>query len=159
MAGSADLDTDILVDDLVATVDELRALPNELGIRQFRLYTVVRTWSGDEPGAGDFSEAETEIVPRPLVEAFRRTDRLEPCGLDEADVVKVSEVSLSYTEDEIAGAGLERNQQWLVRVKDGYGQGARTRDFVLEGSPWPDRLKTIGWTFNLRRASDAEAVR
>ena len=113
---------------------------------------------GDDRGAGDFAEVETEFTPQPLVEAFRRVDRLEPCGLDEADVVRVSELSLTYTEAEIAGANLLGTQEWVIRLKDAYGQGIRTRDFVLEGSPWPDRVKTIGWTFNLRRASDAEAV-
>jgi hypothetical protein len=148
-----------LIDDLVTTVDELRGELNaDLGTRQYRVFTVRRTWDGGERGAGDFTEVETEITPQPLVEAFRRADRLEPSGLDEADVVKVSEVSLTYTEAELAGAGLTGSQEWVIRLKDAHGQGIRTRDFVLEGSPWPDRVKTLGWMMNLRRASDAEAV-
>lgn len=158
MGGSADLGTNLL-DELVHCVDSIRAeVAADVGTRQYRVFTVVRTWSGDERGDGTFSDVEEELTPPPMVEAFRRTDRLEPSGLDEADVVKVSLVSLTYTEAELAGGGLGKTQQWLVRLKDAHGQGIRTRDFVLEGSPWADRAKTLGWTFNLRRASDAEAV-
>lgn len=158
MPGTAVLG-DNLIDDLIETIDELRAeLPPDLGQRQYRVYTVLRTWQGDEVGAGVFAEVETELTPPPIVESLRGQDRLEPAGLDEADVIRLSEVSLSYTEAELAGAALERNQQWLIRLRDRHGQETRARDFVLAGSPWPDRLKTIGWIVNLRRASDAEVV-
>jgi hypothetical protein len=159
MPGSALLDPQNLVDDLLSVIDDVRGdLHPALGVRQFRVFTVLRTWSGEERGDGTFNEVETELTPQPLVEAFKRVDRLEPSGLDEADVVRVSELSLTYTEAEITGPGRQRTEEWLIRIKDAYGQGIRVRDFVLEGSPWPDRTKTIGWTFNLQRASDAEAL-
>lgn len=157
MPGSATLDPTVLVDDLLSVIDDIRGdLHPALGVRQFRLFTVLRTWSGEERGDGTFTEVETELTPQPLIEAFKRVDRLYPSGLDEADVVRVSELSLTYTEAQIAGGTLLGTQEWLIRIKDAYGQGIRARDYVLEGSPWPDRLKTIGWTFNLQRASDAQ---
>jgi hypothetical protein len=159
MPGSAVLDPDVLVDDLMETIDELRReIPVELGARQYRAYLVLRQWTGSERGEGSFTDAETEITPPPLVESLKGTDRLYSAGLDEADVVRLKEISFSYTEAELTGPELDRNQQWLVRLKDAYGQQIRTRDFVLQGSPWPDRIKDIGWTVNLVRAPDVVEV-
>ena len=157
MPGTATLGANLL-DELVPDIDDIRGeIHPEVGVRQYRVFTVLRSWSGDDRGAGTFTEVESEITPQPLVESLRGTDRLMSAGLDEADVVRLKEISLMYTEAELAGADLEVNQEWVIRLKDAYGQAIRTRDFVLEGSPWPDRVKTIGWVVNLKRSSDAEA--
>jgi hypothetical protein len=159
MPGTATLDPDVLVDDLMETIDELRGeIPVELGARQYRVFTVLRTWSGVERGDGTFADVETEITPRPLVQPRTRPDQMQPAGLDEVDGIVLREVSFSYTEAELAGSTRRANQEWLIRLKDGYGQAIRTRDYVLEGSPTPDRIKDIGWTVTLRRAPDAVSL-
>lgn len=158
MPGSAEMG-DTLLDELVECLDECRGeIHEELGDYQYRVFTVLRTWSGVSRGDGDFSEVETEIEPRPRVESFTRRDKLEPSGLDEADVVRVRMISLTYTEAELAGDDLAENQQWVIRLKDAYGQKIRERNFILEGSPWADRLKDLGWSMTLLRAPDAESV-
>jgi hypothetical protein len=88
---------------------------------------------------------------------------MTPGGLDEVDGMILREVSLSYTEAELAGqqadgSPLAENQEWVIRLMDGYGQAIKTRDYVLEGSPVSDRLKDIGWRVVLRRASDAVSL-
>ncbi len=154
MPGSAVLGSSFM-DQLVECLDECRAAVHEdIGDRQYRVFTVLRTWTGDERGDGDFNEVETELLPRPKVESLKGHDRLLAAGLDEADVVRLRYVSLTYTEAEISGPPLAANQQWTIRLKDAYGQQSRTRDFVPATSPWPDRVKDIGWTVNLERASD-----
>jgi hypothetical protein len=164
MPGTATLDPDVLVDDLMETIDELRGeIPVELGARQYRVYTVLRTWTGVVRGDGSFSEVATEITPRPLVEPKSKPDQMTPGGLDEVDGMILREVSLSYTEAELAGqqadgSPLAENQEWVIRLMDGYGQAIKTRDYVLEGSPVSDRLKDIGWRVVLRRASDAVSL-
>lgn len=160
MAGNATLE-DTLLDELVPDIDAIRAEINpEVGIRQYRVFTVLRTWNGEERGApGGFEEVETELTPQPLVEAFADSmgGRLLAAGLDEAGIVRLREVSLTYTTAELAGAGIERHQEWLIRLKDAYGQGEPNRDFVVKGL-YPDRLKDIGWLVTLSRASDAEST-
>lgn len=160
MPGSATLDSTVLVDDLLDVIDDVRGdLHPALGVRQYRVFTVLRTWSGEERGAGSFSEVETELLPQPLVEAFHESlgPRLVPAGLDDAGFIRLRELSLTYTAAEISGPPLDANQEWVIRLRDAYGQGEPQRDFVVKGT-YPDRLKDIGWTVSLSRASDAESV-
>jgi len=161
MPGSAVLDPTNLVDDLLEVIDDVRGdLHPALGVRQYRVFAVLRTWMGEERGAeGGFAEVETEFLPQPLVESYVETmgGKLLAGGLDEAGIVRLRELSLTYTAAEIAGPALARNQEWLIRVRDAYGQGEPVRDFVVK-STYPDRLKDIGWTVSLARASDAEAT-
>jgi len=157
MPGTAILDPDVLVDSLITDViDGLREdLHPQFGVRAFRAFTVLRTWSGRIPGDGAVTEVETEIRPQPLVKEWggsglHRT--LEPCGLDEAGSVTLAEVSLTYTEAEIMGPALARNQQWFWRLAEAHGQATRTRDFLIDKPPYPDRIKDMGWAVYLRRA-------
>lgn len=158
MPGSATLDSTVLVDDLLGVIDDVRGdLHPALGVRQYRVFSVLRTWDGEERGVGGFAEVETEFLPQPLVEAFVDSlgGRLLPAGLDEAGIVRLRELSLTYTAAEIAGPALLPHQEWLVRVRDAYGQGEPQRDFIVKGT-YPDRIKDIGWSVALSRASDAE---
>jgi hypothetical protein len=160
MPGSAVLGDNLIDSDLLDCLDEIRGEINpEIGLRQYRVYSVLRSWSGGERGAGTFTEVETELTPQPLVESFVDSmgGKLMSAGLDEAGLVRLREVSLTYTAAEIKGGTLEPHEQWLIRLKDAYGQGEPTRDFVVKGL-YPDRLKDIGWVVSLARASDAEAL-
>lgn len=158
MPGSATLNPDVLIDDILTTVDDLRSeLHAEFGLRQFRLFTVERVWDSGYVGDGLYSDVETEITPAPRVVPFTRSGdsvsyELRACGLDEAGFVAIQEVSLTYTEEELTGGTLAQGTEWLFRLRDGQGQGIPDRDFVLDGVPFPDREKTLGWSFRLRRA-------
>lgn len=161
MAGTAVLGANLL-DGLVPVIDQIRAIPVALGARQFRVFTVLRTWSGPTRGGyhSTFEDVEVELTPAPAVEAYAEMGgKLISSGLDEAGLVRLSEVSLTYTEAELCGPQpLDANVEWLIKVIDGLGQGTRTRYFVIDGSPFPDREKTIGWLVRLKRSSDAEAL-
>ncbi len=108
MAGSAILGNN-LVDSLVpGVIDGIRdALHPDLGVRHYRVYAVTRTYVG-EFGSDDYSDVEVEFEPQPLVEPYPRANtgihyELEPCGLDEAGLVVIKEISLTYTEHEVSG--------------------------------------------------------
>ena len=154
--GSATLDPDVLVDDLVADIDELRALQDEFGIRAFRLYGVTRTWTEGEVGVGDYVDTIEEFTPRPLIEPFTEyRNELRPCGLDEGGLIRVSEVSLRNNFADLTGAApnasLPAGVERLFLVREGYGQGQPDRHFTLDRPPFPDRVKTLGWMLWLRR--------
>lgn len=157
MAGSATLDADVLVDSLVPTVDQLRdELHAAFGVRHFRVHVVQRTWSGLLPGLGTFTDTEVELTPRPLVEPFTAfTYKLEPCGLLEAGYIKISEISLTYTEDELGAPDApQENVQYLWKLSEGHGQSTATRYFALKDPPYPDRIKNIGWQVRLVRVQN-----
>lgn len=161
MPGSATLGTN-LVDSLIPdVVDGLRDdLHPEFGVRQFSVFTVRRAWSGSGVGEGDFTDTESEITPQPLVEPYRTRFELEACGINEAGLVRLREVSLTYTEEELTGfigenaTGLEANEQWLYKLTDAQGQEIQTSYWVLKQRPFPDRIQDIGWVLELERAPD-----
>lgn len=152
MPGSATLDPDVLVDGLLGTVDELRDLGRTFGIRAYRLYRVVRTWDGGAVGEGEATDELIEILPRPKVEPFTESlaNKLEPCGLMEAGVVKVTELSLTYTFPELAGTGLAAGVEQLLLLREGYGQEQPDRYATLDRPPFPDREEEISWILWLR---------
>lgn len=160
MPGSADLDPDVLIDDLVSVADELRRdVVAGFGLRPFRVTVVVRQWSA-APGApgATYTETRTELDPPPKVEPFSGYHyRLEPCGLDEAGSVRLSEISLSYTEAEL-GAGSGDGLEAWYEIAEAHGQATSTRRFVLKRPPFPDRVKTLGWRVELVHAETLEAV-
>lgn len=149
MPGSATLGNN-LVDSLVPIADELReSLHTDFGVRQFRVWSILREYAIGVIGDGGYTDTETEITPRPLVEPYRSTFELEPCGIEEASFVKLREVSLTYTEAELMGPTLSDGQEWFIKITDGHGQEIGDQYWRLRGRPFPDRIKDIGWSMEL----------
>jgi len=156
MAGTATLDPTVLVDDLVTDViDGLRAeLHPAFGVRAFRVYTVVRTWSGLEVGLGDPTDEEVELVPSPLVHPFVFQREQEPCGFDIAGMVKITEVSLTYTQAELLACEAPEGVQYFIKIVEGQGQEQAAKYFGHSKAPYPDRVKDMGWILWLEAIED-----
>lgn len=155
MPGTAVLGAN-LVDSLVPSViDALRdGLHPAMGVRPFRVYTVLRTWSGEAIGDGVSSDVEAEITPQPRVLAWDKNGslefNLERCGLDDSGSITLTEVSLTYTYAELTGGSLAANQQFMIRVGEAHGQLNPSRYFVHTKPPYPDREQDMGWKLWLR---------
>lgn len=147
-----------LVDDLVPTVDALRSelLPS-FGVRAQRVFLVRRTWSGNERGAGTVTvNSNVEMLPPPLLtdsapRAEERRYELKSHGRDEEGEVIASEISLTYTEDELTGGVFADNVEFYWRVIDAHGQAQHERYYVPSRPPRVDREKNIGWECVLKR--------
>ena len=148
MSGTAILG-DNLIDDLMPDVDDLRGdLNADFGTRPFDCQTVLRTWLGDSgmEGDGDFRDVITTITPAPRVEQWDGYKWvLLAAGVHEDGIIRVSEVSLTYTWAELTGGTLEKNQQFFYRLVDAHGQGQEDRILRQSKPPFVDREKTIGW--------------
>lgn len=156
MAGSAILDPTVLVDSLVPDViDGLRESLHPLfGVRAYRTFTVKRTWSGRNVGDGVSSETVVELRPQPKVQEWSDLEyELEPCGVDLSGQIKLTEVSLTYTQAELDGGTLASNEQWLIRIDEGHGQGSRSEFFFHQRPPYVDREKDMGWVVWLRNVA------
>lgn len=147
------LDTSV-VDDLLPTIDEIRQIADDLGIRQYKVSTVRRTWTGEERGEGIPSTALTELTPAPRVEYKSGLKYvLNPEGRNEEGYLKITELSLAnYQEDDLTGGDLARNEEFFWQLEDNHGQGVRKRYYLLSAPPVVDREDTIGWVIYLRRA-------
>lgn len=154
MPGSAILDPDVLVDSLVTDViDGLREdLHPQFGVRAYRTFTILRTWSGQIVGEGTASDVVVELRPQPRVAVWNGMEyRLEPCGLDLEGDIKLTEVSLTYTQAELDGGGaLAANEQWLFRLDEAHGQAQRSKYFIHNKPPFVDREKDMAWVLWLR---------
>jgi len=164
MAGSATIGSS-LIDEMVSLVDDLRDdLHTDFGLRQFNVYLVTRSWDGGYIGEGSYTDSETLIEPDPKVQPYMTELNLEPCGIDEAGFLKLTEVSLTYTESELTGAfgsdaSITSAQEFFYKIADAHGQGIETTYWVTANKPYPDRdtmdrrgYGTIGWHVKLRRA-------
>ena len=148
MPGSAIMG-DNLIDDLMVDVDDLRGdLNADFGTRPFQVQTIKRTWLGESGlvGDGDYRDEVNTITPTPRVEKWDGYKWVMLSGGFNADgTIQVSEVSLTYTWDELTGGDLQPNQQFLFRMTDAHGQMQGERMLRQSKPPYVDREKTIGW--------------
>lgn len=159
MSRDSVLNPDVLIDSLVDVIDELRGdLHPQFGVRPFRVYTVLRQWNGQSVGdEGGFVDTIVELTPQPRV---RQWDGykwvLLAGGTHEDGKIRLTEVSLAYTYDELAPSGLNfdteqflRNRQFFYVLADAYGQNSEKRYLRVSKPPFPDREKDIGWVVEL----------
>jgi len=151
MSGSATIG-DNLVDSLLSVVDDLRdSLHRDMGVRQWRLIVQRRIWDGGRRGEGEYTTAETEILPQPLIMDPQLRYTLTVAGLDEDGVIACTEISLTYIEAELTGRPILDNEDIIYVLRDAHGQGIPDRFYTLNAPPYPDRIDTIGWVVQLRR--------
>jgi hypothetical protein len=91
--------------DLVTTVDDLRQLYTDFGLRPYRVFLVHVAWSGGRRGDGNPIElSRREILPTPRVLDMGSTSfALRSIGLTEEGGVVIEHVSPKYTEDDLLG--------------------------------------------------------
>lgn len=154
LIGSATLNDEVIVDSLVPDViDGLREeLHTQFGVRAYRLYRVIRTWSDELAGEGTFVDVGVELRPQPMVavwDGFRYVQAA--CGIEEMGEVKLTEVSLTYTHSDLTGRPLAANQEVFIALGEAHGQGQPTHLFTFARPPYVDRTKDLGWSIVLRR--------
>ena len=157
LIGSATLDPSVLVDNLVPDViDGLRdSLQPALGVRAYRVYRIIRTWTGAQPGDGTYSDSAAELRPQPRVmfwDGFRFQD--QPAGRESLGTVRMSEVSLTYTQGDL-DPPLSNNQELFVAIGEANGQGLSTFLYAHVQPPYVDREKDMGWVLNVIRVQNA----
>lgn len=166
LIGAAVLDDDVLVDSLVADViDGLREdLHPQFGVRAYRMYRVVRTWAGALVGEGsgdilipDFVDDAHELRPQPLVTVWDGLRYVQAvCGIEELGEIKLTEISLTYTEAQLTGQPLAANQELLIALGDAHGQGSSWHYFRHARPPYIDRVKDMAWVAVLRRVQTGD---
>lgn len=96
-----------LIQKLTPVADKMRDLKTRLGARPYQVALITVRWSGGRRGVGTPEVAAMRpILPTPRVASLdSMTLLLQSVGLDESGTIRVSEISPSYTEDELRGVG------------------------------------------------------
>lgn len=150
LTGTATLG-DNIVDGLVAVADELRSELNAMaGVRQYKVRQLRRQWSGTYVGEGACAVTQLRTLsPDPKVK-LNDTHELTEGGLQASGTTDLSEISLTYTQNQLLGEPLAANEEFFYRLDDGLGQGVSRRLYIPQDHPETDRSKTIGWQVTLR---------
>jgi hypothetical protein len=158
LTGAATLNPSVLVDSLVPDViDGLREdLHPAFGVRAYRVYRVIRTWSGKVVGEGTHTDDAAELRPQPRVNVWSGLKYVQAsCGLRELGDVQLSEVSLTYSAEQLDPRGLSAKQEQFFAIGEAHGQLTPLRVWAHTAPPFIDREKTMGWLLFLRRVETA----
>jgi len=127
-----------LADALVGVVDDIRrSVHGALGTRPWSVAVITRTWSGRTRGEGNYIDEELLLDPTPQVRRVTH-DRMGPAGREQSGQVTLSQVSLRYSEAELAPRPA-KNQEVAYRVRELHGQRQQDKWYVLAGGPIPRR--------------------
>lgn len=147
---------------LIPTADKLRDLYTTFGLRRYTV-TLIRTrWTGPVRGDGtEYAETSVVLLPTPLITDLQGvTEVVNPAGLDEVGTILLSEISASFTEEQLRGWDnqdnpLEDNQDFFYEVEFVLADGSQTvrRRFYPRGVPLmqPGRFQ---WQVRLERTRD-----
>lgn len=152
---------DSLGAELGAVVDDARALVAELGLRPYRVFSVLVRWTGGQRGRGTQElVSRTEVVPPPEVDLRPLRRPARDAGQPERGEVTLRKVSPQYTEEEVQRLfprTLATGQEaFLEVVADGrFEDGAEParRRFVVCGAPYLDQMR-FEWIVPMRPQDD-----
>lgn len=130
-----------LVESFGSVVDEMRQIATDLGVRPYRLFSVVIQWSGGERGRGKPTVvSETEFLPTPVVYLGSTGREATTGGGILRGEARVTELSPRYTEEDLNALfhvnPLGKNQEGFLEVvlDERMGKAIRRR-FVRKGTP------------------------
>lgn len=149
-----------LVDSLGDVVDDMRQLATDVGLRPYRVFSVVTRWTGGARGQGrEVLELERELLPTPkLVEPRGLRRDPGPAGAVERGEMRLVEVSPRYTEDDIRALfhtqPLPDGRQGFIEVRIDERDGSTVRRrFAVTGVPFRD-VDRFQWTVRLVRQDE-----
>jgi hypothetical protein len=94
-----------LMSTLSPTIDNIRQIAVDLGLRPYRVFIVHVLWTGDKVGGGNPIElSRREILPTPRIRVMSATSEvLSPFGRVEEGGIVIDRISAKYSEDDLTG--------------------------------------------------------
>lgn len=159
-----------LANRLAPTIDRIRQLSTNLGIRPYRVFLTWTRWTGEVRGEGEELLAkQVEILPTPKVDSLDRVSfSLFAAGTLPVGSIQVSEISAAaFTEDVLTGRAVPvlgedevppPYEFFYEVVEDGRGDPDPVRNrFRLLTKPFR-RAGKVDWTIMLEK-EDADRDR
>lgn len=146
------------MEGLGETVDDLRQIYTDLGMRPYRVFSVLAEWSGRKVGVGTVRVLrEVEFLPTPLlIDLEGVKTRPRNAGKVEEGTAWLTEISPRLTEDQVLAlaspgplpAGLETYLEIRLDARDGQ---TKRRRYNVSGVP-VRRAEQFDWKVQLTRA-------
>jgi hypothetical protein len=110
------------------TVDRIRQLYTNFGLRPYRVFLVHQRWDGGRRGRGNPVEiARREILPTPRIPDMSATNEvIRFAGLQEEGGLTIDQISSKYTEDDLMGRTPDLDDPAMTR------SGAEDVEFFYE---------------------------
>lgn len=155
-----------LAQRLISVADNIRNLNTRFGVRTYKVRVVRVRWSGGQRGRGVPVEARVmDILPTPLVQDLTSlTEVLTPIGLDEAGVISVSEISGTFSDNQLRfldddGEQPGPDEEVFYEIEypqpDGSDKSIRRR-FFIRGVPYYDGGR-FQWRIRLEKSNEDRA--
>jgi len=150
-----------LVESLGNTVDSIRQIAVDLGVRPYKVHAVRVKWSGGEIGRGTPETVlDQAIVPTPRIRNVTSVNRESTtAGTSEKGNIRLDRISPRYTEDEIkyyfstqSDLGVDEEGFVEIYVDERDGQTQRKR-YVVSRVP-ERRPDKFDWVVTLRKQED-----
>lgn len=148
----------------VPLADSLRDLLTKFGLRSYKVTIVRVEWSGGKRGRGTACViSELVLLPTPKISSFDAlTELVQPVGLEELGSVELSQISGSFTEEQLRGTSNEGdpippNQEFYYEVEFHPHDGPpQKRRFYPRSAPTysPGGLQ---WRIRLEKANEDRA--
>ena len=154
-----------LAGSFIGLADDLRDMFTQFGLRAYVVRRIRVRWPGGKRGLGDpvviFSDP---ILPTPRVTSLDGlTELLHPIGLDEHGSFRLSEISGTYTEDDLRGLDQQGNGPaadesffYEIEFSRPDGLAGEKRRFFPSG-PATYNAGKLQWTLLLERQHEDRA--
>jgi hypothetical protein len=138
-----------LLEDLIPTIDDARQVATDLGVRLYRAFVRVSTWSGASPYDGARSDSDTELLPRPKLGADGPVfdQKTTESGLLVGGTLRLSRISAQIPLSVLQPV-LAVNQRVYIVILAADGAELAETLWVLEGGPF---RKTTEWVLRIRK--------
>lgn len=152
-----------LINRLAGTVDRVRQINTNFGLRSQRVFLVWTKYSGQERGDGrEIELRRKEILPTPKVGPMNAISfTASTGGVMPVGTQRVQEISLTFTADELQGMWVPEPHEeipdnyrfYYEIVEDGRGdRQAERQRFRLSAKPWRNE-SNVCWDIILERVS------
>jgi hypothetical protein len=151
-----------LIERMSSVADRMRGIGTRLGAYPSRVFLLTYTWTGSEIGRGDpVPTTVMEILPRPMVMSENIPIIETAGGVSEQGVLRVTEISARYTEDELnifnptPADNVEIFYEIIRDERDGQNAVAQIerRAYILTRTPQRDPTNSM-WTIWLKSRND-----
>ncbi len=149
-----------LGDELAEVVDDARQLVADLGLRPYRIFSIIEQWSGGARGRGTVKIiSELEFTPPPVLSLRSLRRDMKNAGVVERGELVLERISSRLTEEDIRSffpTNLERGQFAYIEQRfDGRNGGEpQRRRFTISSVPFLELPNRFQWVVRVRPQDD-----